>query len=254
MSYDPRRYWNEVAAHVAGRGTHRDLAGDPGPYHRYKRQLFVRRFLSLIEVEGKSVLELGCGPGGNLLELARFGPRRLAGCDVSAGMLSLAEQTLTGIDVELVQSGERTVPFAAHEFDTAFTVTVLHHNSDDTVAALFAELRRVTRGPLHVFEDTGAEPRGDPDYVLRTVEEYEQLASTSGWRMVSARPLDIYASELAYRLIDRRWGDRGRAEGAAIPLPARVLARVMVTATRPLNLLIPQRRGPTPIPYAPADM
>jgi hypothetical protein len=71
-------------------------AGDDNPFFRYKRQKFLARFLSTIEFNSK-VLEVGPGPGGNLLQIVRPGrPRRVIGIDISSEMLDLTGKTLKG--------------------------------------------------------------------------------------------------------------------------------------------------------------
>jgi SAM-dependent methyltransferase len=249
MTYDPRRYWSEVADRVGARTGDADLAGDPSPFYHYKRQAFLQRFLAPLEVRDKAVLELGCGPGGNLVEVAAANPHRVVGCDVSPNMLSLARAATHGLDVELAQSDGRTLPFPDDAFDIAFTVTVLHHNSDDTVAALFAELRRVTRESFYAFEDTGPPRLTAPDFVLRTVDEYRHLASATGWRLVATRPLDVYASALGHRLVERALRNRGRAEGEAMTDSARSAARLVLKATRPMDRLVRQREGLTAMQF-----
>jgi SAM-dependent methyltransferase len=249
MTYDPRRYWSEVADRVGGRTGDTDLAGDPSPFYHYKRRAFLQRFLAPLEVRDKTVLEVGCGPGGNLVEVAAANPHRLVGCDVSPNMLSLARAATQGIDVELAQSDGDTLPFPDDAFDIAFTVTVLHHNSDDTVASLLAELRRVTRESFYGFEDTGRARLSAPSFVLRTVDDYRRLASAAGWRLVATRPLDVYASALGHRFVERALRNRGRAEGEAMTDSARSAARVVLKATRPIDRLVRQRQGLTAMQF-----
>jgi SAM-dependent methyltransferase len=94
MPYHVETYWSRVADEIRGRGPGNYVAGDDDPYHRYKRAKFLKRFLSTLDVTGLRVLELGCGPGGNLLELVRRAPTALTGVDISASMLALAAQAL----------------------------------------------------------------------------------------------------------------------------------------------------------------
>ncbi len=49
---------------------------------------------SLAEVRGRSVFEFGCGTGRNLAALHSFGAALCAGCDLSSGMLEVAQSRL----------------------------------------------------------------------------------------------------------------------------------------------------------------
>ena len=110
MDYDIESYWSGVAVEIRRRGTGNCVAGDDDPYYRYKRNKFLRRFLAALDVTGQRVLELGCGPGGNLLELARRAPASLVGIDISASMLALAGQNLEGCSVELKKTDGQRLP------------------------------------------------------------------------------------------------------------------------------------------------
>lgn len=76
--YQPEEYWNEVAEFISRRKGSQVVAGDDEPYYRYKRSLFLRLF-DTIDFEGKRVLEIGSGPGGNLEYLLQKGCRQIAG-------------------------------------------------------------------------------------------------------------------------------------------------------------------------------
>jgi tRNA G46 methylase TrmB len=89
-AYHPESYWSRVANEIKKRGPQNCLAGDDNPFFRYKRQKFLARFLSTIEFNSKVVLEVGPGPGGNLLQIVRTSrPRRVIGIDISSEMLDL---------------------------------------------------------------------------------------------------------------------------------------------------------------------
>src|SRR5262245_20646497 len=132
MEYDPAVYWSTVAEHVRARagGEEWDVAGNPGPFQRYKRDL-TRSRLRALPVAGRAVLELGSGPGGHLRALSSRGPSRLVGADVAPGMMALARRNTEGLGVELVLLSGGRLPFGDGEFDTSLTVTVLQHNTND---------------------------------------------------------------------------------------------------------------------------
>ena len=95
---------------------------------------------------GQSVLDVGCGAGAALRELAERCPEAvLTGCDISP----LAVETATTLNEDLVKSGRMRfircgvpdLPFADGAFDTAFSVESLYFWPDQ-VAGL-REIRRV---------------------------------------------------------------------------------------------------------------
>ncbi len=95
---------------------------------------------------GRSVLDVGCGGGAALNELAeRFPEAKLTGCDVSP----LAIETATALNEAFVRSGRMAfhlcgvpdLPFADGAFDTVFSVESLYF-WPDALAGL-REIRRV---------------------------------------------------------------------------------------------------------------
>lgn len=202
--YEPETYWTRVAQEIERRGAN-VVAGDDNPYFRYKRRKFLRRFLDTIDFEGKVVLELGFGPGGNLAHIARnHRPAKLLGVDISDKMLELATRTLgTHERVELRKIDGTTLPFADRSVDLAFTVTVLQHNTDETMfRSLVRELCRVTRDMLVIMEDIGRSPQasGTGDWVGRRMDVYERAFAEHGFKLDAAEFLNTRVS--------RRWGQK----------------------------------------------
>ena len=138
--YKADEHWSDVADKAARRSKRgRLVAGDDAPYYRYKRRLFLEKFLSQIPTDGRSVLEVGCGPGGNLAELLKRSPRRLAGCDVAPAMVEAAKKSYGSQGVEVVLIDGTTLPFDDEEFDVSFTATVLMHNPTQTMVQIVDE-------------------------------------------------------------------------------------------------------------------
>ena len=92
------------------------------------------------------VLEVGCGTGFFLLNLAQAGHIGEATCtDISPGMVArcVANGRRLGIAVHGEVADIEALPFADHSFDLVIGHAVLHHVPD--VPAALAELRRVLR-------------------------------------------------------------------------------------------------------------
>ena len=166
--------------------TTRTTVTDDDPYYRYKRDKLLRRFLATLDVAGQRVLELGCGPGGNLLEGARRAPASLVGIDISASMLALARKNLEGCAVELKKTDGRRLPLEDQTIDLALTVTVLQHNVDPAgLRRVIAELCRVSAGRIVIMEDTGdmiSAPKGS-SWIMRPVGVYEAEFERHGFHL-----------------------------------------------------------------------
>jgi ubiquinone/menaquinone biosynthesis C-methylase UbiE len=99
-------------------------------------------------VDGDNVLDIGCGPGRSLSELATRTPKgRVVGSDPSQLMTEIASrrnQALVGKGrVQIVIAGAEALPFADNTFDKALCVHVLYFWSD--LRASFREIARVLR-------------------------------------------------------------------------------------------------------------
>jgi SAM-dependent methyltransferase/uncharacterized protein YbaR (Trm112 family) len=81
------------------------------------------------ELEGKRVLEIGCGAGRHALRTASRGAEVVA-LDYSLAVESAIENT-RGIDsVHVVQGDVYHLPFRKRQFDAAYSLGVLHHLPD----------------------------------------------------------------------------------------------------------------------------
>jgi ubiquinone/menaquinone biosynthesis C-methylase UbiE len=121
--------------------------------------------------DARSVLDVGCGSGAFLERVARALPAaRLAGLDLSPGMLAVARRRL-GPRAALVAGSAFRLPFRRGEFDLAVSTSALHHWSDPPAA--LAEMRSALRpGGRIAITDWCADRRLDRlrDRLLRCVE------------------------------------------------------------------------------------
>ncbi len=92
---------------------------------------------------GSEVLDLGCGTGAWLAELAAVGCR-VTGVDPSAAMLAQARQRL-GDGADLYQGSAAALPFRDHSFDLVTSSLVLHELPRATREQIAGEARRVVR-------------------------------------------------------------------------------------------------------------
>lgn len=109
---------------------------------------------SLVAVRpGEVILDLGCGSGHDVAELARAG-HRVVGAEPSAEMLARARDRLdqAGVRAVLLRASGQALPFAGAAVAACLADRVLQHVADP--AAVLAELRRVLApgGRLVIFE------------------------------------------------------------------------------------------------------
>lgn len=112
---------------------------------------------------GQQVLDLGCGPGALLAELAaRVGESAVSAIDPSESLVAAAAERFPAADVRLARAEH--LPFADDAFDATLAQLVVHFMDDPRVGV--REMRRVTRsggavaatvwdftsgGPLNLF-------------------------------------------------------------------------------------------------------
>jgi SAM-dependent methyltransferase len=245
MSYDPEVYWTQVAREIERRDNRNALSGNSDPFHAYQRRKMLRRFLGSLDVAGRTVLEVGCGPGGNLEYLQQFRPARTIGVDVSARMLGLARRRLHGCDrVELLKTDGRRIDLPDESADVTFTVTVLMHVSDEAMfRSLVSELCRVTKHTLVLIEQTTRRATGaitpDRHGVRRRLDEYAEAVGLHGLLLQGTEDLRVRVSRAGWGHVVRIAGRDGRKEGEPESTAARVLGWSWLLASRWVDDFVP---------------
>jgi cyclopropane fatty-acyl-phospholipid synthase-like methyltransferase len=118
-------------------------------FHRVIQLRYEKTMEILGAMDGKRVLDVGCGPGHYLVELAARGAREAVGVDFAAEMLALARQTAAARGVEdrcRLAGGD----FLALELEGPFDATVAigyFEYLEDPVAHL-RRMRELTRGDI----------------------------------------------------------------------------------------------------------
>jgi len=108
---------------------------------RHRRRFYVYRNVVKIAEEflgglpGRRVLEVGCGRGATLLELARKGAN-VVGLDYSEEAIAvcrkLARESNTANRAEFVNADAQKIPFSEESFDFVFSVGLIEHFEDPT--------------------------------------------------------------------------------------------------------------------------
>ena len=114
--------------------------------------------------QGDHVLDVGCGHGRSLMELAARAPRaRVVGVDSSELMVEIAAQRnrrlIESARVDVILSSVETLPFPGDTFDKAQCVHVLYFWKD--IETSLREIARVLKpgGRLGLLFRTNADPK-----------------------------------------------------------------------------------------------
>lgn len=143
---------------------------------------------------GDTVVDVGCGSGGNLKFCARFA-KKIIGIDIDPNKIELAKTTLTDIghqDFELIASDTSPIPLANQLADRVICTEVLEHV--DSPEALMQELHRIGKpGALYLISVPGQlseellkpiapkEWFEHPNHIrIFTPESFTQLVSNAG--------------------------------------------------------------------------
>jgi len=240
--YATQQYWDEVASHLVVRdGAGGVVAGDDTEFYRLKRELFLTRLLGPALADAPTVLEVGCGPGGNVRWLTEQG-KRVVGADLSSSMLEHARRN---VDAEFFQTDGRSLPFDDQSFDAVFVATVLQHNPPAHAQLLLPELARVARREVHLFEDTSVFPvRDRASHWLRRPSWYAGPLRDAGFTLVTSERLPLTAQEISAAVV-RSATSRGRHEGAEVTRRRSRAESAVLPLARAIDAVVPPSVGLT---------
>lgn len=233
--YHPEPYWSAVAERIAAREGENVIAGDDEPYYRYKRNRFLQ-LLNGIDFQDKDVLEIGCGPGGNLIEVHSKAPRSLTGADISSDMLRIASSRLVDSNISFHKTSGTKLPFEDGQFDICFTATVLQHNTDETMLkSLIEEICRVSRDKVVLMERIESSITGDDLCLGRPVSYYQDLVEPYGYQLQDISFINTRISYFVSGAIRKLFNPGDRQEGEPMTGFSRILQRLSLVFTKPLD-------------------
>ncbi len=243
-NYHPEKYWTEVGEKIESRTDEKNvIAGDDEPYYRYKRERFLE-LLNEIDFQGKTVLEVGPGPGGNLIEVLKKQPRKLTGADISSQMIKVATKNVNNKDVEIVKTNGTTLPFPDNHFDIVFTATVLQHNTDEKMLKnLIKEICRVSGDRIFIFEKIESTVKGDELCYGRPISYYAALFEQGGFSLKSHDFLNIRSSYYVSGAIRKGLNPKTRKEGEPLNAVSVALQNVTLPVTKQLDKLFKASTG-----------
>lgn len=200
---------SRTAYDVAGHYDERYFADLASRYRRRNRfaRTRIRNVFSLLPpLDGRRVVDLGCGMGTFTIETARDGARSV-GIDPAAAAVDAASRVARaeGVGASFIRADAAALPLEADCADVVLAADLIEHLDDVTLARILAEVRRVLRegGRLviytpsrtHLFERlrlAGAMAE-DPSHIgLRTEAEVTAALAAAGFEVESSRFLSSH--------------------------------------------------------------
>jgi ubiquinone/menaquinone biosynthesis C-methylase UbiE len=162
---DPQTYvtanrdaWNEVAPRHASRNQARliELFGAGGRNHL---EDIAQDMIRQTDIAGKSVVQVGCNNGIDLISVKNMGAGRCLGIDQAAGFLDQAREiaTAAGVtdDVEFIEANVYSLPASlSRSFDVALTTIGVIYWMPDLPAFFGAVAGLIKPGGWWVMEET----------------------------------------------------------------------------------------------------
>ncbi len=233
--YHPEQYWSTVGLRIEKRENGKNIiAGDDEPFYRYKRKEFLK-LLNEVSFKNQNVLEVGHGPGGNLIEIWKHRPKSLNGVDISDQMVKLAKNKIPlGINVQKIDG--TSLPFPDKNFNISFTATVLQHNTDETMLKkLVKEIARISSDKVILFERIENQVKGDDLCQGRPISYYEKIMNESGFRLYASKFINIRFSYYVCGIIRKVLNSKSREEGEPLNGLSIFLQRITLPITSKLD-------------------
>lgn len=167
----------------AGKRAAMQLPPTKTPFDAYQRSKLIKLLNFEAFVQGRSVLEVGCGLGDLLIEMSKFKPKELYGVEGDAALVAQAKNYIEGTGAELVQADVRRLPFPENSFDVVLVMYELQHLFDkNELSKVIREVTRVSRQWVILVEQTAPERIEMEDLTLHPVSYYKEKFKTEAYR------------------------------------------------------------------------
>jgi SAM-dependent methyltransferase len=157
-------------------------------------------------LDGKRVLDLGCGPGVDTTVLVEDG-FDVVGFDITRPFLDAASDRLADVDGEqtgrsaFVRGDMRTLPFQPDSFDGLWASGSFHHVPREQAGPTVAECRRILRSDGTLFLSAKRQPTvnetGERHFEYYEVEEFCSLIEDAGFEVETVDTTDYWISVVA---------------------------------------------------------
>jgi ubiquinone/menaquinone biosynthesis C-methylase UbiE len=144
--------------------------------YRYCIQLY-HHAVEGLQVEGKTVLEVGSGRGGGASYIARYmSPNKITGVDYSKNAITLCNRIHNENNLEFVEGDASSLPFNNNSYDVIINVESSH--CYPSIPRFLSEVRRVLKpGGLFAWTDLCPE---------KAIEKYEGAFGGFGMKCVES--------------------------------------------------------------------
>lgn len=123
-------------------------------------------------------LDVACGTGIVMEQLAKVSQLEIHGCDISDFLIGKARQR--GISGDRLKVCDATqLPYAAGDFDFSYSIGSLEHFTDEGIKKCFAEMARVTRKASFHFMPVSRSGRDEG--WMKTLQSFHNC-SVAWWR------------------------------------------------------------------------
>ncbi len=176
------------------------------PFDIYRKDKLIK-LLNLRQLaEGRSVLEIGCGVGDLLKEIARYNPKELYGVDSSEKMVAYSREYLKEEKVDVQVANVFRLPFPEKSFDLVVVMSEFQYVPDDgQVERLMYEVCRVARQWVILVEETSPEETVKENLIARTIEQYKTEMKKKRFYLRKVDILDIAATSYVYTSRRNPW-------------------------------------------------
>lgn len=197
--FDPREFWDLTAERFG----HDPLAVVIAPtgtkivnrIRDFFQEISLAPFLA--SLQGKLVLEIGCGTGRWLTRAEDHGVK-IIGLDLSSAMLSLAKVRLLPRKFMLINADLSHIPLRPRVLDCVLSVTALQHVIDQNqLVSAISEFGRTLRpdGAVILLESASDQQKGErvtEDYVtvIRSLESWKRLFEEQEFSLTEVRPVN----------------------------------------------------------------
>lgn len=176
------------------------------PFDVYRKQKLINLLNLRRLAEYRSVLEIGCGIGDLLKEIAKYNPKELYGVDSSPKLVAYAKEFLKEEKVDVQVANVFRLPFPEKAFDLVVVMAEFQHIlNKKEVEKLIYEVCRVSRQWVILVEETAPEETLKEHLIARTIEQYKAEMRKKQFHLRKVDILDIAATSYVYTSRRNPW-------------------------------------------------